>query len=78
MSIGKFAHRDNMGNDIMGEKTRGIMMQEIKIKNKAELNVYINGMFEIKNIPQDILECLINFYFNILKERSAFISFPIG
>ena len=31
------------------------------VKNKAGLKVYINGVPDIKNIPSEIIECLISF-----------------
>ncbi len=36
-------------------------MIEIDIKDDAELKIYINGIPNLKNIPQDITECLVDF-----------------
>ena len=44
-------------------------MQEIKIENKAGLKVYINGIPDIKNIPQEITECLISFLENEIDSK---------
>lgn len=36
-------------------------MVEIDIKNDAKLKIFINGIPNLKNIPNDVMECLIDF-----------------
>ena len=36
-------------------------MVEIDIKNDAKLKIFINDIPSLKNIPNDIMECLLNF-----------------
>ena len=36
-------------------------MQGIKTENKERLEVYINGVPNIKNIPLEITECLVDY-----------------
>ena len=36
-------------------------MIEIGIKNNANLKVYINDIPNLKNIPKDVTECLVEF-----------------
>lgn len=39
-------------------------MIEIDIKNDAGLKIYINDIPNLKNIPNDIVECLLNFLYD--------------